>query len=147
MSTIATPTQLHTATRKRRVVTALLAVASALAVWAVAAALLGVDLSVTMGHGQPPMTIGFGAVAATSLAASLAGWAALAVLERFSDHARAIWTTTAIVVLLASFAPLTVVDASGAATTTLALLHVVVAIVLILGLTRPLAGFLHGRRP
>lgn len=148
MRTIATPAQLQTTThtRTRRAVTVLIAVAGVLAVRAVAASLLGVDLSVTTGHGQPPMMIGFGAVAATSLAASLAGWASLATLERFSDRARTIWTSTAIVVLLVSFAPLAAVDASGAATVTLALLHVIVATVLILGLTRPLTGFLHGGR-
>lgn len=148
MRTIATPTQLQTMrpTRTRRAVTVLVAVASALAVWAVAVSLLGVDLSIASGHDQPPMLIGFGAVAATSLAASLAGWASLAVLERFNDRARTIWTTTAIVVLLVSLAPVAAVDTSGAATATLALLHLIVATVLILGLTRPLTGTRHGGR-
>lgn len=148
MTTIATSTQAQTATheRVRRAVTVLAGVASTLAVWAVAALLLGIDLTVKMGHGQPPIVIGFGAVAATSLAASLAGWASLAALERFTSKARTIWTTVAIVVLLVSFVPLAAVDASAAAKVTLASLHLVVATVLVVGLTRPLTGHPHGAR-
>lgn len=147
-STTATPTQLHitNSTRARRIVTVLVAVVGALAVRAIAGPALGVDVSVTTGPGRAPMAIGFGAVTATSLAAALAGWASLAIVERFSDRARTLWATTATVVLLASLVPVAMVEASGAATATLALLHLVVAAVLIPGLTRSLSRFPHGGR-
>lgn len=149
MTTIAPSVQPRTTThvRIRRAATVLVVVASALAARAVVASLLGVDLTVGMGHGQPPMMIGFGLVAATSLVAALAGWASLAALEWFSRRARAIWITVAIVVLLVSFAPLAALDAAGAAKAALVSMHLVVAAVLILGLTRrPLTSHLNGAR-
>lgn len=144
MTSVATPTHTATTVRARRAFIVLAAVTSALAGWAVAAPLFGVDLTVHLGNNQPPMTIGPGPVIATALAASLAGWASLTVLERFTVRPRTIWTTTAIIVLLVSFGPLGVADASNAAKATLASLHLIVAAVLIPGLTRPSTSNPHG---
>jgi predicted permease len=78
-------------------------------------------------------------VIVTSLAASLAGWILLAVLERWTRRARTIWTILAAVVLVASFGgPLTAV----AATTTklaLSLMHLAVGAALIPTLARTAA--------
>jgi hypothetical protein len=66
-----------------------------------------------------------------SLIASLLGWALLALLERRTDLARAIWTGVALVVVLLSLgAPLTG-GITTAAAVTLTLMHLAVAAVLI----------------
>ena len=72
-------------------------------------------------------------VAVTSLAASLAGWALLAVLERFTARARTIWTATALVFALLSLAgPLSALPSTSAADAlALAFMHVAVAVVLV----------------
>jgi hypothetical protein len=106
------------------------AIVAAVAVWVIAVPVLGVHLLIRFGSGAP-QTIGIGYVVGATLIASLAGWGALAVLERRTSHARSIWTVAALVVLLASLSlPLT----AGTTTATkvvLALMHVAVAAVLI----------------
>jgi hypothetical protein len=106
------------------------AIVAAVAVWVIAVPLLGVHLLIRFGSGAP-QTIGFGYVVGATLIASMAGWGLLAMLERRTSHARAIWTVTALVVVLASLSlPLT----AGTTTATkvvLALMHVAVAAVLI----------------
>lgn len=130
----------------RRAVTVFSAVAAAALTWAIAVPLLNTDLTLTIGD-QSPSTVGIGPVIVTSLVATLAGWASLTALERFSSHARAIWTAVATTALLVSFAPLVAAEATTAAKATLALLHVVVATVLIPGLTRqPTAHSVRGPR-
>ncbi|WP_207946056.1 DUF6069 family protein [Actinomadura sp. 7K534] len=106
------------------------AVAAALAVWAVGEPLLGHDLVVEQ-PGKDATDLGAGAFATFSLAASLLGWALLAVLERVTAHGLRIWTVAALAVLALSFFPLTGVEASAGAKTVLALAHVAVAAVLI----------------
>lgn len=108
-------------------------------VWVVGEPLLGNDLVVTS-PGQPTQDLGLAAVLFVALAASLLGWAALAVLERFTARAVLIWTIAALVVLVASFLPLFGVEASGGSKIVLALLHVAVAAVLIPGLRRTARG-------
>ncbi|HZJ05567.1 MAG TPA: DUF6069 family protein [Nocardioidaceae bacterium] len=89
----------------RRVRTRAFSVASAalasLAVWTIAVPLLGIDLFVRPGGGSP-QTVGAGTVVAVSLIASLLGWALLALLERRTSRARAIWTGAAVAALLLS---------------------------------------------
>ncbi len=121
--------------RPRRAITVLLAVAVAVLAWGIATLLLGVDLTVDINNAQPAMTIGLGPVVVTALIASLAGWASLAGLERVTDKARGIWRVVAVAVLLASFLPLLAAETDLAVTLTLGAMHVLVAAVLIPGLT------------
>ncbi|WP_205746000.1 DUF6069 family protein [Egibacter rhizosphaerae] len=110
------------------------AVVAALAVWALAVAVIGVELQVEPGTTEPE-TVGPAMVTIASLAAGLAGWGLLALLERLTSRARGVWTATALAALLMSLAgPLAGV--SAAATATLAAMHVAVAAVLVPGLRR-----------
>lgn len=113
----------------------LLAVAVAVVAWGIATLLLGVDLTVDINNAQPAMTIGLGPVVVTALIASLAGWASLAGLERVTDNARGIWRVVAVAALLAPFLPLLAAETDLAVTLTLGAMHVLVAAVLIPGLT------------
>src|SRR5690242_1844773 len=65
----------------RRALTVAGAAAAALALWALAGPVAGVDL--TAGSGGTARTVGAGAVIVSALVAGLAAWALLASLERF----------------------------------------------------------------
>jgi hypothetical protein len=108
------------------------AVLAALALWAVSEELLGIDLwSPRMGS-QPSRDIEAGVVAVTSAVASLAGWALLAILERFTARARTVWVTVAVIALVASLgAPLSGTGITTANRVVLMLLHLAVGAVLI----------------
>lgn len=109
------------------------AVGAAVIAWAVAE-LLGVDLEVTPGT-DDVQTVGAGSVILVAAAASLAGWGALAVLERLWSRGRQAWTVAAVVVLVASLAgPLAGV--TTAATVSLAVMHLAVGAVLLPALAR-----------
>ncbi|BFO15443.1 hypothetical protein SHKM778_18310 [Streptomyces sp. KM77-8] len=85
--------------------------------------------------GEETLAIGAAPTAVAALLASLAAWTLLAVLERSGiRRARTIWTVTACTVLLLSFLPLTANDMDAATRTSLALMHLAVAAVLIPGL-------------
>lgn len=115
------------------------AVVAAVGVWALTVPVLGVELLVASG-GAEPREVGVVAVASSSLAAALAGWGLLALLERRTTRSRPVWTMAALVVLVLSlFGPLAGV--TTAATVTLTAMHVVVAGVLIPALT------VRGRAP
>ncbi len=121
--------------RRDRVLTIVVATITALIVWAIARLLVGHRLTVESSGQDTPMTIGPVAVIVTTLIASLLGWAALALLERFTDRARRIWLGLAPVVLVVSLA--TLGQAIGIGTTiALFALHLVVGAVLIVGLLR-----------
>ena len=103
--------------------------------WAMLGPVPGHDLVVRLGPDAAAQRVGPVAVAATALVAGLAGWALLALLERFTRHARVIWTALAIVVLAVSLlGPLNGIDATTKAA--LLGLHTVVGVVLIVGLPR-----------
>jgi uncharacterized protein DUF6069 len=106
------------------------AVIAAVAVWVIESPILGLHLDIRFGNAAA-QTIGVGFIVGATLFASLLGWAALALLERRTSRARAIWTVLAIVVLLLTLSlPLY----AGIATSTkiaLSLMHVAVAAVLI----------------
>jgi hypothetical protein len=106
------------------------AVLAALAVWVVADPLLGVDMTVSQ-PGQEPLVVNAGPVVFASLMSSLLGWAALALLERFTARGTLVWTVLAVVALVVSMLPVLTVDATDGAKVTLALLHVAVAAVLV----------------
>ncbi|MDG4810103.1 DUF6069 family protein [Micromonospora sp. WMMD1120] len=121
---------------RRRALGVGVAVVSCLAIWSIGA-LAGVDYTVES-PGQPATVIGAAAIVLVSLGAALLGWAALAVLERFTPRiARPAWITLALVVTLVSFAPLAGTEATGGAKLFLGATHVAVAVALIALLPRP----------
>jgi hypothetical protein len=119
-------------TRVRRLVVVAGASVAALAVWAVADPLAGIDLTVRLSGAE--QHVGAGAVVAASLVAGFAAWASLALLERLTRRGRRIWTVLAVVVLALSLSgPLGAVGA--ASLVALACMHLTVGAVLIPGLT------------
>ena len=131
---MATPTTRPWRARALAVIAAALA---ALAVWLVTDPLLGVDLAAPTRPGsQQLQSITPALVAGTSLVAALAGWALLALLERFTARPRTIWTAIALLVgLLSLTGPLSTLASSTLANgVSLALMHLAVAAVLIPGL-------------
>lgn len=80
---------------------------------------------------SPPVDVGVGAVAAVTLLSTLAGWALLAILERWTTRPRTIWITSAIAVAIASLAPLLSNGTTAGHRAALAALHVLVAAIYI----------------
>jgi hypothetical protein len=121
-------------TRVRRLLTVIAAAAGALALWSIVDPVAGNTL--TVHSGSSDQTVGPAAVGGVALLAGLAGWALLALLERWSGRARPLWTTLATIVLVLSLlGPV----GSGVGTVTrwtLAGMHLLVGLVLILGLPR-----------
>src|ERR1700733_1055687 len=111
------------------------AVIAAVAVWAIAVPLLGVQLLVKFGAGAP-QSVGIGFVLGASLIGSLAGWGLLVVLERRTSQARTIWTGIAVLAVLASFSLPLFAGVSTSTKVTLAIMHVAVAAVLIPAMRR-----------
>ena len=111
------------------------AVLAAVAVWAIAVPLSGTHLLIRFGSGAA-QSIGIDYVIGASLAASLAGWGLLALLERRTARARRIWTGIAFVVVVLSLRlPLTA-GTTMSSKVALALMHVAVAAVLIPAMRR-----------
>jgi len=126
-----------TAHTRRRAATVAAAVLASVAIWLLAVPLLGHDLRVSQAGGRPPVLVGLPAVIITAVVVSLAGWGLLAVLERWTGRARAVWTITATVVLALSFIPLLI--GSDTATSTrvaLGFMHLAVGAALIPNLPR-----------
>ncbi|MEU8157437.1 DUF6069 family protein [Micromonospora sp. NPDC048986] len=94
----------------------------------------GVDLAVRSANSTRQITVA--AVIAATVVAALAGWALLAVLERRTGRSRVWWTSIAVIVLLLSLVVGPPSGVGGAAKATLALLHLSVGVILILGLPR-----------
>jgi len=121
--------------RRNRILSVAGATLAAVAVWGIEVPFLGIRLQTQYGNAAP-QGVGIASVVVSSLAASLAGWGLLAILERRFARARVIWTAIAIAVLLASLS----VPLSAGNTTTakvsLAMMHLVVAAVLIPTLRR-----------
>lgn len=125
---------LTTRPRRARALAVVAAALAALAVWLVTDPLLGIDLAgPTRPGSQELMSITPALVAGTSLVVALAGWALLALLERFTARARTIWTAIAVLFALLSLAgPLSALASTSAANAlALALMHLAVAAVLI----------------
>ncbi|WP_219415714.1 DUF6069 family protein [Pseudonocardia nigra] len=114
---------------RRRALAVLGGTATALAVWAVAVPVAGVDLLARTG--PEPAPVAAGAVAVAALVTGLAGWALLAVLERTTARPGRIWRVLATAVLLLSLLGPLAQGVGAAAVATLAALHVVVGAVLI----------------
>ncbi|MEU3486602.1 DUF6069 family protein [Streptomyces massasporeus] len=127
--------------RRRRLGVTALTVLAPVLVWLVADPALGQRLRIA--DGEQTLDIGAAPVAVVALFASLCGWGLLAALERCgARRARAIWTAVAGTVLAMSFLPLLGDGMDGGTRTSLALMHLAVAAVLIPGLggTFPEAG-------
>lgn len=113
---------------------------AALLVWTVAGSVVGVDLQVTAGTDQP-RPVDVNSVIVASLAAGLAGWASVALLERLTHRARPLWVGLALVVLVLSLAP-TQAGVTAATTAALSVMHLAVAGVVlpVLAITSPQVG-------
>jgi Family of unknown function (DUF6069) len=97
----------------------------------VAARALGTDFTLTdPGKAQAHQLI-LPEIVVFTLVFSLLGWAALALLERYVRRARSIWTALAGAVLLLSFVPIAIEQATGDTKVMLALIHTAVAAVLV----------------
>ncbi len=131
---VTAPPHPATAVRTRGALVVAGATLAPAAVWLIARA-AGTTFTLTLA-GQPPMTIDLPFVVVTALAASLAGWAARAVLQRATSHARVLWTGLAVAALLLSFGPVAAAQTDPATRAFLALMHLAVAAVLIIGLRR-----------
>ena len=124
-----------TARLRDRVLVIAAAIVVALIAWAIARLLIGDPLRVESGDGEGTVTIGPGPVIFVTLIGGLLGWAALALLERFTGQARRIWLILAVIAL--AFSMLGVLQAIGTGTTiALITLHIVVGLVLIAGMLR-----------
>jgi Family of unknown function (DUF6069) len=91
--------------RRTRALAVIAATLGALAVWLITDPLLGINITAPTRPGSPqlqPITPAI--VAATSMIVALAGWALLALLERFTTRAGTIWTAIAVLVALLSLA-------------------------------------------
>jgi Family of unknown function (DUF6069) len=93
--------------------------------WIVEVPLLGIHLNFRFGSGHI-QTIAVGQVIGVTVAASLLGWLLLALLERRTPHARALWTTIALAALAASLALPLAVATTTSAVAGLVVLHVTV---------------------
>jgi hypothetical protein len=119
----------------RRAAVAAGAILVAVAEFAILHSAAGVDLAAHSGTSTRQITVG--AVVVAAAVAALAGWALLAVLERLTARARAWWITIAVAVLLLSLLLGPLGGVGAGAKLSLALLHLSVGAVLILGLPRP----------
>lgn len=122
-------------TRARRALTVAAAAAAALALWTLTGPIAGHDLTAETGGDLRP--VGAAAVAAGSLVAGLAGWALLALLERTTGRARRAWTITAAAVLALSMTGPLGSAGDTASMAALSAMHLLVAAILIPGLTLP----------
>jgi hypothetical protein len=83
--------------------------------------LAGVTYLVVTPVDARPITLGL--VAAGTAASGSAGWAVLALLERYTSRARTAWTALALAVLTSSIVPIFVFPADAPTRATLTLLH------------------------
>ncbi|MEV4119707.1 DUF6069 family protein [Micromonospora sp. NPDC049645] len=118
----------------RRAAVAAGAILVAVGEFALLRSVAGGDLAVTSGDSTRQITVAAVVVAAT--VAALAGWGLLALLERLTGRARVWWTSIAVAVLLLSLLLGPPSGVGGGARASLALLHLSVGVVLILGLAR-----------
>jgi uncharacterized protein DUF6069 len=107
------------------------AVVCALVLWTTLVPLGGVDLSADLGGSVKQ--IGALDVGLTALGAGLIGLLALRVLERFTPKARTIWTVTALVVLVLSYAGAAMATSTAAMWSLIGLHTLVAAVVIAVG--------------
>ncbi|HEY5016654.1 MAG TPA: DUF6069 family protein [Streptosporangiaceae bacterium] len=135
MLTTSAPTiQDHKQGRSRALSVAGGALAGAVA-WMIEVPLLGVDLTIRFGSAHP-QTIGIGEVIGVSLAFSLLGWLLLAVLDKRTPRASALWVSAALAALVASLALPLIAATTTAASVGLIVMHLAVAAVVIPAMAR-----------
>ena len=119
--------------RSRRLRAVAAGVLAAVVGWVIIEGVAGVDLRAPAFDGTTAtQDIGLGAVIFTSLIASLAAWGLLAALERYSSRPRRDWTILAVAGLVLSLGgPLSGTGIDATERGLLALLHLIVAAVLI----------------
>ena len=91
---------------------------------------VGADYQVADATGAGEM-VGLGPVVVSTAVMVLLGWGVLALLERFTQSARGIWTVLAIAAALLSIVPIFLVEASGATQLALTVLHLAPAAVVV----------------
>lgn len=133
-----TTTQITTEyTNRNRSLTAVAGMAVSTASWGIAHSLLGIEL--TVGKDESLRHIDSLAFTVTALGIGFAAWALLAVLERYTENARTIWTRIAVGVLAVSMlGPLGAT--TGSAMAAFAITHLLVGGTLIWGMRRPAPG-------
>jgi hypothetical protein len=128
------PWQARRLVQRRRWLSVLTAMATATAVTAIADPIGGIDLVVKTGSGT--FTVEPILVMTTTLLIGMLGWALLELLERWTRHAVPIWRIVAAAVFVVSLGgPFTAL--TGGATVVLLGLHVLVAAILVPGLSAP----------
>jgi hypothetical protein len=115
----------------QRALVVLLAAVATLAVWAVEAYVLGIDLRARPVPGVAPQVVGPPAIAFTTLLAGLVAWALLAILLRLTPSGRMVWIVVAVAALLVSLAGPIGGAISARAAVGLACMHLVAAAVLV----------------
>ena len=122
---------------KRVRATAVAAAIAANSVLYVGARALGTDFKLTdPGMTEAHQLILPEIVVFTALFALL-GWGSLAVLERVTRHARVAWTMLACAVLMLSFVPIGIEQATPATKAMLSVIHIAVAVALVPMLRTP----------
>ncbi len=112
--------------RLQRGLAVLSAIIAALAVWLVAKFGLGVEVAEPESSG-PASQIDTANIVVVSAAALFAGWALLAVLERFTARAARWWLRIAVLVAIVSLAgPLTTPGLTASGRVVLGMLHLVI---------------------
>jgi hypothetical protein len=126
--------------RTRRLLTVAGAVVAALAVWAAAKALFGIDVrQPAFTATQSPQELSAALVVTASAVGALAGWGALAILEWRTANPRRWWIATSATALVLSISlPLTGSGVAAADRGVLVAMHIAVAAVLIPFLYRSL---------
>ena len=129
--TVASTSPTTTARRLFRAVTVAGAALSSAAVFAVAHA-AGTDFTITdPGQGKIPHTFVAPEIAIVTLVIGLAGWATLALLERWTRRPHLIWSVLAASVLVLSYVPIGIEVATTSTRIMLAVIHTVVAAALL----------------
>lgn len=114
--------------------TILVAVVIDLAIW-IGAVPVG-DVQLIYATAQSTAVVGPASVIAAVIVAGLIAWGLLALLDRVTRHAPAIWTTIAVVFLTVSLATPLMMAQSRQAMTTLVGMHVAAGVVIITGFLR-----------
>lgn len=117
--------------RRARLITVIVAVIAALAVWVISGPMAGIGLDVRSGDSQ--QHVGPVAVVIVSALAGLAAWALAAVVERGSSRPRLLWTAIAIILLALSTAGPLTYGVGGATQGALLTMHYLVGGALIAG--------------
>ena len=113
--------------RVRRALGLVVTLLIALATWTVGS-LAGADYWITDSMGS--VRIDLVVVTQVTLVVGLVGWATLALLERVTSRGTAIWTVLALVVLVASYIPVFLVEATTSTRIALLAVHTAVGVLI-----------------